>query len=105
MNVLVINSISKSSLKFEFGEDTVADESMKDYSKMAILLALQEYPDDNPEQCRFIRKKFENQYGGIWICCKYKIGLGGISYRYYNNSLIILYGDFKFLIFKMGNEE
>ena len=104
MNVLVINSISKSSLEFKFHDITIADESMKDYAKMTILLALKEYPDDNPEQCRLIRKKFENQYGGDWTCCKFKIGLGGISYEYHNNILVILYGDYKFNIYKTSNE-
>ena len=64
MNVLVTNSISKSSLEFKFESSTGADESMKDYAKMVILFALQKYSDDNLRQCQLIQDKFENQYGG-----------------------------------------
>ena len=102
MNILVTNSIIKSSLVFKFGEATCADESMKDYAKMTILLALQEYPDDNPLQCTRIREKFEEQYGGKWVCCKFKIGLGGISYHYYDYIIVILYGDYKFVILRIN---
>ena len=102
MNVLVTNSISKSSLEFKFEASFGADESMKDFAKMTILLALQDYPDNNIEQCLLIRKKFENLYGGSWICCKYKIGLGAITCSYYNNyDICILYGDFKYIITKI----
>ena len=102
MNVLVTNSISKSSLEFKFVNAINADESMKDFAKMAILLSLQEYPDDNPHQCQLIRKKFEEQYGASWVCCKFKIGLGGICFPYDNYWITILYGDFKYIIFKIN---
>ena len=100
MNVLVINSISKSSLEFKFESVTGADESMKDYAKMVILFSLKEYPDDNAKQCRLIRNKFENQYGGSWICCKFKVGLGAINLIFKNYDICIIYGDFKFIISK-----
>ena len=41
MNVLVTNSLNKSPLDFKFEHSFGADESMKDYAKMAILFALQ----------------------------------------------------------------
>ena len=105
MNVLVTNSISKSSLEFKFEVAEGADESMKDFAKMAILLAIQEYPDDYPKQCNLISKKFFSQYGGIWSCIKYKAGLGGYNIFYYDYLMRILYGDYKFIILKSMNEE
>ena len=105
MNVLVTNSISKSSLEFKFEHSVGADESMKDYAKMAILFALQKYPDDNVEQSDLIREKFENQYEGDWNCCKFKVGLGGISFHFNNYAMSITYGDFKFIIYKSFSGE
>ena len=101
MNVLVTNSVSKSSLEFKFESSIGADESMKDYAKMAILFALQKYPDDNPKQCELIREKFENQYGGRWLCCKFKVGSGGISFHYNIYDICLIYGDYKFIISKV----
>ena len=105
MNVLVTNSISKSSLEFKFELSVGADESMIDYAKMAILFALQKYPDDNAQQCKIIQEKFENQYEGDWNCCKFKVGLGGITFHYNNYAMSILYGDFKFVIYNSYSGE
>ena len=105
MNVLVTNSISKSSLEFKFELSVGADESMIDYAKMAILFALQKYPDDNAQQCKIIQEKFENQYEGDWNCCKFKVGLGGITFHYNNYAMSILYGDFKFVIYNSFSGE
>ena len=101
MNVLVTNSVSKSSLEFKFESSTGADESMKDYTKMAILFALQKYPDDNLRQCQLIQEKFEDQYGGSWNCCKFKVGLGAISSYFNNYDICIIYGDYKYIIFNI----
>ena len=100
MNVLVTNSLNKSPLDFKFERSFGADESMKDYAKMAILLALQKYPDINPNHCGLISKKFEELYGGYWICLKYKVGFGCYSLRYNNYMMSIIYGDYKYIIFK-----
>ena len=99
MNILVTNSISKSSLEFKFEVFPKEDESMEDFVKMAILLALQKHPDVNGNQCKLIRKKFEDHYGGSWNCCKYKVGSGGISYHYNKYEICIIYGDFKYIIY------
>ena len=105
MNVLVTNSISKSSLEFKFLRVEGADESMKDYAKMAILLALQEHPDDNLEQCKLISEKFESLYEGIWNCIKYKDGFGGFFISFNNYYIQILFGDYKFTILKSFDEK
>ena len=100
MNVLVTNSISKSSLEFKFDSVIGADESMKDYAKMTILFALKQYPDNNREQCGIVQTKFEERYGGSWGCVKFKVGLGGMKVHYDNYAIILTYGDFKYIIFK-----
>ena len=99
MNVLVTNSISKSSLDFKFENSNGADESMKDFAKMAILLALQKYPDNNPKQCELIQEKFERQYRCPWNCIKNKAGLGGFSIHFNNCFITVTYGDFKYIIY------
>ena len=105
MNVLVTNSISKSSLEFKFLRVEGADESMKDYAKMAILLALQEHPDDNIKQCKLISEKFGSLYGGLWNCIKYKDGFGGYWIGFNNYYIQILFGDYKFTILKSFYEK
>ena len=101
MNIIVTNSSNSSSSQFQFIKWSPGfNESMKEYAKMAILLALQQYPDNNAEQTGLIKNKFDNQYGGSWICAKYKVGLGGISFDLNNYMISIIYGDFKFIIFK-----
>ena len=104
MNVLVTNSISKFSLEFNFLKSIGINESMKDYVKTTILLALQEFPNDNTKQCKLICEKFGNQYGGTWNCIKCKSGCGGAWINYNNYLIQISYGDYKFNIFKIFKE-
>ena len=65
MNILVISSKTPSS-QFIFGDYKVADERMKDYAKMAILLAMEEYPGNYQKQSELIAIKFEERYGNRW---------------------------------------
>ena len=83
MNIIVINSSEKSSSQFTFLDTFQIDESMQDFSKMAILLAFQECPDDGGKMCALIKSKFEERYGGKWLCCIYKDGYGNISFDCY----------------------
>ena len=43
-----------------------ADNKMIDLAKMSILLAFEEYPNDDLEKCRFIQTKFQEKYGRKW---------------------------------------
>ena len=82
MNILVTNALLSSSPKFIFLAEEGADESMKDYAKMTILLALQEYPDDHPKKSQLIKNKFDEKYGGCWLCSFVKEG--GTTFTYHN---------------------
>ena len=42
---------NSSSSQFIFVEEKGADESMKDFAKMTILLAIKEHPEDDHEKC------------------------------------------------------
>ena len=53
---------NSSSSQFIFVEEKGADESMKDFAKMTILLAIKEHPEDDHEKCLFVAKKFEDYY-------------------------------------------
>ena len=99
MNIIVSNSLTNSSPQFIFLKSDGADESMKDYAKMAILFALQEHPNDYPEMCRIIAFKFDEKYGGYWSCSFFKEG-GGSCFRYYDYFLKILYGNYTIYIAK-----
>lgn len=44
-----------------------ADSSMIDFAKMAILLAMNECPNDNYEKAKLITSKFEERYNGLWM--------------------------------------
>ena len=103
MNILVHNSnIGSSSDQFQFTLCFGADESMKDYAKMVILLAFQEYPDGYPDKCSLIKKKFEKQYGGYWSCSFIKEGATALNYLDY--FLGIHFRGYKITIAKTRNK-
>ena len=101
MNVIVSNSLTNSSSQFIFEICEGADESMKDYAKMAILFALKEQPHNYPEMSRIIVLKFEEKYDGNWFCSFVKEG--GTTFHYYDYYMKILYGDYKITIAKTSN--
>ena len=43
-----------------------ADKKMIDFAKMTILLAFEEYPNDDLEKCKLIASKFEEIYHNSW---------------------------------------
>ena len=98
MNIIVSHSLTNYSSQFIFKDCVGADESMKDYAKMAILFAMQEYPHDYVMISKIIHKKFEEKYEGKWLCSFVKEG--GTSFSFTNYCLLILYGDYKITIAK-----
>ena len=58
------------------------DESMKDYAKMAILFAINKYPEDDYQKCLLVIEKFKEKYKGFWNCSFIK---DGDSATYYND--------------------
>ena len=51
---------------FIIGYNDGADQKMIDLAKMAILLAFEEYPNDDLEKCKLISSKFEEKYHHTW---------------------------------------
>ena len=100
MNILVTNALSSSSPEFIFTTEEGADESMKDYAKKTILLAMEEYPDDHIEKAGLIKNKFKEKYGGNWLCSF--VREGGVAFVYFDYFLSIEYEDYKITIAKTG---
>ena len=100
MNILVSKSLINPSSQFIFEKNTGADESMKDYAKMTILLAMQEYPDDDIKKSFLIMDKFEEKYEGFWSCSFVKDG--GTAFHYFDVFMGIKYGGYKITIAKTG---
>ena len=98
MNILASLKENCSSSDFIFEEEIGADESMKDYAKMAILLAINNYPEDDHQKCRLIMEKFEEKYNGYWSCSFIKIGDSSTYYQDYY--LKIRYKDYTIKISK-----
>ena len=99
MNILVSNSLPKASSQFIFVQCIGADEAMKDYAKMAILLAIKEHPDDHLKKCQLIWSKFDERYGGRWNCTFVKEDAGAGWYCAGRFFIHIKYGDYKIMIF------
>ena len=102
MNILVCNSSTNFSNQFIFQDCIGVDQSMKDYAKMAILLAMQENPSDYPEMSKMIALKFKEKYGGNWFCSFVKEG-GIYLCCGFDYCLKIKYGDYKIAIAKTSN--
>ena len=98
MNILVSKSFDSSSSEFIFVKNKGADESMKDYAKMAILLAMKEHPDDDCQKSALVQNKFEEKYGGYWGCSFVKEG--GTCFHYKVYFLAIKFGSYKITIAK-----
>ena len=67
MNIIATNSPFSSPPEFIFLKCVRADESMKDYARMTILLAFQKNSDDYDESVELIVYKFKERYGGIGV--------------------------------------
>ena len=86
---------------FELLSNLGADDSMIDYTKMAILLSFQKQYDTAYKKYEIIRKKFENEYGGIWAVCLFQNCLSDVSACYKEYCLIVKYNGIYFKIFKL----
>ena len=105
MNILVYNSFKRPSSEFIFINNYGIDESMKDYAKMAILLAFKEYPDDGMKRCELIQSKFEKKYEGGWICFMYIVDKGNFFGRFFNYQMVIKYNGYKIIIGRTSKEK
>ena len=76
---------------------------MKDYSKMAILFAMNEYPEDYHKKCLLIEEKFEEKYKGFWNCSVIKDG--DASFYYHDFYMKIKYGNYTIKICKICLKE
>ncbi len=98
MNILVFPKDNCSSSDFIFEKVDGADEIMKDYAKMAILFALNKYPEDDYQKCILVSEKFEEKYKGYWNCSFIK---DGDCATYYSDYFMkIRYGNYKIKIVK-----
>ncbi len=104
MNIIATNSSFDSPPEFIFAKCVGADKSMKDYTKMTILLAMKEYPNDYSKKVGLILEKFEEKYGGHWSCAFMKIDGGSCGLYYYDYFINLKYGDYKICIAKTSDE-
>ena len=94
MNLLVANSPNSASSEFIFENVIGADESMKDFAKMVILLAMKEHPEDDDSKIDLIHEKFKERYEGSWSCSIYKIGYGSSIFNVFGCFMRIKYGNY-----------
>ena len=104
MNIIATNSSFSSPPEFIFLKCFGADESMKDYAKMTILLAFQENSDDYDEIVGLIVDKFEERYGGHWSCSLMKKGEGASCFGTVGYFIKLKYGDYKISIAKTNRD-
>ena len=100
MNILVASKQNDSPSQFIFEKVIGFDESMKDFAKMVILLAMKEYHDNDDEKCTLISAKFEERYGGFWSCSLNKIGCGSSIFYYFGYFIRIKYDNYLIRIAK-----
>ena len=89
---------SKSSFNFIKVEE--ADKSMLEYAKMAILLALEDFPEDDWKKANKVAQKFEEKYGGYW--CASFIKNGDVRFIYKDIYIKLSYKDY---IIKIGRQK
>ncbi len=87
---------------FKYYEVDGFDESMKEFAKMTILLAFNEYPNDGDpndfKRANLVRNKFEEKFGKSWTCTFIKDGDFCTSYSTY--FIEIEYKGYNISIFK-----
>ena len=86
---------------FNFEEVIGADEKMIEYSKMVVLLAINEFPNDDYKKCELVSIKFEEKYGGCWGCSFLKNG--DTCYVYQDYFIKLRYNDYIIKILKTKN--
>ena len=87
---------SKSNFNFIKVEGT--DDSMLEYAKMTILLAIEEFPnsENDWEKANIVAQKFEEKYGGCW--CVSFIKNGDVRFIYDDIYIKLSYKDYNIKI-------
>ena len=103
MSAPPVDSILNST--FKYYEVIGFDESMKDFAKMTILLAFNEYPNDGDpndfKRANLVKTKFEDKFGKVWTCAFIKNGDFCTTYVKY--FIEIEYKDYNISIWKSSN--
>ena len=84
--------------KFTIEVSDGADKKMIEFAKMAILLAFEEFPNDDLEKCNLISSKFKEQYGHKWGVSLIKNG--DCLFHYHKSYLKIKYKDYNIKIMR-----
>ena len=95
-----MDSAPPSNSKFNFIKVEGTNYSMLEYAKMAILLALYEYPEDDWKKANKVAQKFEENYGGYWCASFIKNG----DVRFIYNDIYIKLSNKDYII-KIGRQK
>ena len=85
---------------FNLIKEEGTDNSIIEYAKMAILLAIDEFPDDDWRKANKVAQKFEENYGGYW--CVSFIKNGDVRFIYNDIYIKLRYKDY---IIKIGRQK
>ena len=87
-------------MSFNFINQIGADSAMIEFTKMCVLLSLNEYPDNYFEEAKLIKNKFKEKYKNFWTCMIHERGKGDISSDYKDYFIRVSYGNKTFVIFQ-----
>ena len=87
-------------MSFNFEHQIGADSPMIEFTKMCVLLSLNEYPDNYFEEAKLIKNKFEEKYRNFWTCMIHETGKGDIGTNYKDYFIRVKYGNKTFVIFQ-----
>ena len=90
--------VSKSNFIFE--KIVGADDAMVEFAKMVILLAFEEYPDNDWDKSNLVANKFEQKYGNEWLASFIKNG--DCRFHYHGYFLKLKYKDNNIKIARTG---
>ena len=85
---------------FNLIKEEGTDNSIIEYAKMAILLAIDEFPEDDWRKANKVAQKFEEKYGGYW--CASFIKNGDVRFIYNDIYIKLRYKDY---IIKIGRQK
>ncbi len=74
------------------------NDSMIEYTKMTILLAFHDYPNDDYDKAVFIKNKLGEKYRGFWSCVIYKNAK--LASQYFDFYVNMNYKDYGIIIWK-----
>ncbi len=83
---------------FTFTHTIGMNDSMIEDTKMIILFAFHDYPNDDYKKATFIKNKFEEKYGGNWSCLIFKNAQ--LASSYYDIFVDLNYKDYGIKIWK-----